>query len=144
MRIFFFWGILVFNALIFTTFFILVTIVLDVDNLEKHFTEYRTCVLIAGDDEDCELDISGVPHFYLVLLGHITLLSIPILTFMVFGLRKDMLLFWKEYFVHAWKHKKLMVQFIPSFDPSSTTSVTVNSLDDADKTEQLRKRIREL
>ena len=144
MRIFFFWGTIAFNVIIFTTFFVLVNISLDVENLSKKFMKYRICVLLAGDDEDCELEFSGAPDYYMVLVGHVTLLLVPTITFMVFGLRKDMLKFWKEYFVHAWKHKRLMLQFVPSSDPSSTSAVTVNSLDESDKTEQLRKRIREL
>jgi len=144
MRIFFFWGTIAFNVIIFTTFFVLVNISLDVENLIKQFMKYRICVLLAGDDEDCELEFSGAPDYYMVLVANSSLLLVPTITFMVFGLRKDMLKFWKEYFVHAWKHKRLMLQFVPSSDPSSTSAVTVNSLDDMDKIEQLRKRIREL
>lgn len=91
------------------------------DQIIDAISDYENCVKLNGDDEDCDLDVKVV-SFWLLYLFHIIMNTFPISTFIVFGARKEIFLFWKEYFISSWKKKRLQLQFIPSFDPSVMVS----------------------
>ena len=75
----------------------------------------------------------------------------PIAVFLVFGFRKHMLLFWKEYLLYMIKNKTITFQFIPSFDPQTSKSTTINTIEDERESsssssalQKLKKRIKEV
>lgn len=86
--------------------------------------EYIFCVLLAGKPDNCEIDVEK-PSFAILILLWISISSFPIVTFTVFGLRKDIFLFWKEYFYYCYKNKTVTLSFIPSFDPGSTQTTII-------------------
>ena len=116
------------------------------EHIESQIVKYIGCVLIAGDDEDCTLTFDHLPPFSLVMATNIFLWGFPIVTFIVFGGRKEIFLFWKEYLAHCWKHKTLALEFVPSFDPQVTSSTTIQTLEDIEhsRNSQLTRNVNEL
>lgn len=117
----------------------------DEEDIIESVQKFKICVLINGDDEDCEFESS--PPYAIIFLLNFFGFFIPIITFLTFGARKELILFWKEYFMYVFKEKKIPLQFVPSFDPSSTSSVTINSSEEEDKPKMIEKllaRIKEI
>ena len=142
-RLFAYWGHFLAYIAIFTAL-VVDTTGTKVSKIETQVEEYEICVLMAGDDSDCKLEVD-VPSFAILLCFHICTGMFPISTFLVFGTRRELYLFWKEYLLHCWKHKRLTLSFVPSFDPSTNTSTSINSLDEAEAAAaRLRKSVREL
>lgn len=131
--------------LLFTFFSIFVIIyfnvALDFGKLFASVQEYRICVLIQGDDEDCSIE--NTPPYWILLVLNILGYVLPIITFLTFGARKELLLFWKEYFVFMWKEKKLVLGFIPSFDPTLSPTISTSS-EEPNLMEKLRDRVKEI
>lgn len=104
------------------------------DKIYDAIYDYETCVKINGDDEDCTLDVEKyIVPFPQHVAFHVITGCFPISTFLVFGARRELLLFWKQYFVQSWKNKRLYLNFIPSFDPHSEVSVSDKIIDRAER-----------
>ena len=106
------------------------------DAFFKEVEEYIFCVLIQGDDDPCPplYDSDKIIEFGPMMTFHILLGLLPISTFIAFA-RKELFLFWKEYFVYCFKNKTIALQFTPSFDPDSSISQnsTIRSLDEVEQ-----------
>ena len=75
------------------------------------------------------MEVDGKPEFVHLLLLWLSVSTFPIVTFFVFGFKKDLFLFWKEYFTYCYKNKTITFEFVPSFDPNSTTTTNGSRLE---------------
>ena len=81
-------------------------------------TDYIICVMTAGNSDNCNFDELPYPPYAVIVIVRLMISFYPILLFLVFGARASLPQFWMEYFRHAWKDKRLYLEFEPSFDPS--------------------------
>ena len=155
-RLIFFWAYYTSFVAVFTLYVTYLTVIIrtgDEDNELEGVREYIECIYINQGDENCDIqDFIPIVPYWIVILYHIISSNLVIVSFFVFGFRKDIFLFWKEYFIFAWKNKKLPLSFIPSFDPKdSKLSANVETItsdeelnDDNKITKKLQRRIKEL
>ena len=99
------------------------------EELTEGFIRYIDCVYGDPDDTDCKLtDYIDYQSFGDVYFVMITQAAFPIVIFLVFGAKKSMLLFWKEYIQYMWKNKTITFQFEPSFDSTAVSMNNIRSL----------------
>ena len=111
------------------------------EELTEGYIRYIDCVYGDPDDTDCKLtDYIDYPNFATIYSMIVSQYGLPIVVFLVFGARKSMLLFWKEYIQYMWKNKTITFQFNPSFDSVEVSKSAIRTLDTEDEN-QPRERI---
>ena len=120
------------------------------------FIEYIDCVYGDPDDTDCRLkDFIRYPSYGTIYSIVFTQFGLPIVVFLVFGARKSMLSFWKEYILYMWKNKTITFQFNPSFDSTTISRSSIKKVVDSktdidnedsrfERLKKLKKRIKEI
>ena len=104
------------------------------EELEEGTIRYIDCVYGDPDDTDCKLtDYIEYQSFGDVYFVMITQAAFPIVIFLVFGAKKSMILFWKEYIQYMWKNKTITFQFNPSFDSVAVSKSAIRTLDTEDE-----------
>lgn len=96
-------------------------------DFQSYFEDYVDCVQRHnGSAKHCDLEGSLVP-FGVMLTMSIIFYSFPVSMFLFIGLRKQLFLFWVEYFKFVRIHKYFPLEFIPTFDGTiQTTTDTVS------------------
>jgi len=95
----------------------------------KGVFEYINCAYENPDDHDCDFrDYIDYPDSWFIFIVITIESALPIAIFFVFGAKKSMLLFWKEYIQYMWKNKTITFQFEPSFDSTAVSMNNIRSL----------------
>ena len=110
------------------------------DEVLAGVSKYIICVFTDGVSECDVNDFVTYMPYGVYLTFDILVLFYPIVTFLVFGTRTSLLLFWKEYLQNAWRTKRLPLQFRPSFDSGSITT-KIHSLEGGDSISRESRRI---
>ena len=91
--------------------------------------KYIDCAYENPDDHDCDFrDYIDYPDTWYILVVVILEAALPISIFLVFGAKKYMILFWKEYIQYMWENKTITFQFEPSFDSTAVSMNAIRSL----------------
>ena len=102
------------------------------NGIQNGIQEYVLCIFTnAGDADKCNFDeYFQLPAFKALATMGVLITFYPILVFLLFGTRKSIFLFWKEYIKYIWNEKTITFQFRASFDQALLRSSiqTIESL----------------